>query len=172
MRKTISIPESLASELEQFKDRLNASEICTLALRREVKRLKALDSLEAGADVERFQLERQRDGDHWEAKGKIAGIQTAVRLGYRPLSEVCASVELCTREGLPVIDQIAQIPGVIELIEDCMKDDECLSVFTDDYAHGYGLGALEAWDTLHTQAGKGAATGETNSEINSETPNR
>src|SRR2546428_8545564 len=86
-RINISVPDDLHRELEQFRDRLNISEVCQEALRREVTRMKPMNGgLELTDDiVDRLRVEKEELERDSRERGFRTGLEWARRAKFRTL---------------------------------------------------------------------------------------
>lgn len=86
-RINISVPDELHRELEQFRDRLNISEVCQDALRREVVRMQPPDgSLDVTDDIiDRLRTEKEEFERDSRERGFQTGLEWARRAKFRDL---------------------------------------------------------------------------------------
>lgn len=95
---TIYVPDDLAEEVRSQKDTLNISQVCSQALRAEVRRLKATEEMDPMVDLaaltERLKAQKQNSMARCKEAGKAAAVAWLLDAPYDAIQEQATPVEV------------------------------------------------------------------------------
>jgi hypothetical protein len=152
MKTSISLPQGLAEEYEQFKDRFNTSRICAAAIKAEIDYQKALQ-LE-GDRMKQTVLKLKREAIlKQQQQVKQAAIQAADDFHHLQLDEILAIVEILeTLETEPQYTSEVAARAILSL--DFELDIE-IGGHDDDWAITWAEAIRDTWEAIEAEVTNG-----------------